>query len=393
MRGMARIARIALLTLALLGASARAHAEVTLQARGLLDLCFNTGAQARTRNLTTFRDSNFDPYRLRLFLDASVGEGLEIYIQTLLSENNVGTRADGAYALWTPWKSRDLHLQAGNIPWPVGTWAPRKYSDKNPLIGEPLIYQHHTSLPWNEVPVGVDELLAYAGRGQDQIAFGGDWVGMPVVDDRWWDAGVVALGSVRPIEFALGVTRGSPGWPEPGNEDTPGQSVLGRIGITPAPAVRLGISGSYGPWIPSFLAYALPPGKQLTDFHESLAMADLELQGGRAELHSEAFVKSWDTMTTGTLRLHGGYVETRVGLGAITWLAARAEVMRFNDVTPSAGPARPWDDPLDRYELGAGLRASREVNLKLSVQRDVLRRPGQPIENADALSLAASIKF
>ena len=51
-----------------------------------------------------------------------------------------GTRADGAYALWTPWKSRDLHLQAGNIPWPVGTWAPRKYSDKNPLIGEPLIY-------------------------------------------------------------------------------------------------------------------------------------------------------------------------------------------------------------------------------------------------------------
>ena len=203
--------------------------------------------------------------------------------------------------------------------------------------------------------MGFDELLAYAGRGQNQIASGGGWVGMPVVDDRWWDAGVVALGSVRPIEFALGVTQGAPGWPEPGSEDT--------------------------------------PGKKLTDFHESLAMADLELQGGRAELHSEAFVKSWDTITTGTLRLHGGYVETRVGLGAITWLAARAEVMRFSDVTPSAGPARPWDDPLDRYELGAGLRASREVNLKLSVQRDVKRRPGQPIENADALSLAASIKF
>ncbi len=386
-------ARVALIGLAMLGASLPASAEVTLQARGLLDLSLTTGSQAHDRNLTTFRDSNFDPYRLRLFLDASVADGLAVYVQTLLSEKNGSVRADGAYAQWTPWNSRDLHLQVGTLPWPIGTWAPRKYSDKNPLNGEPLMYQHHTSLMWNMVPSGVDELLDYAGLGQRQIVQRRSFVGMPVVDDRWWDAGIVALGAVRPIEFALGITQGSPGWPEPGIEDTPGQSVLGRVGITPTPSVRFGLSGSYGPWIPRYFAYALPPGKKLTDYSEALAMADLELQGGRAELRGEAFLKSWETMTAGTLRLHGGYLETRVGLGALTWMAARAEVMRFAEVSPSVGPARPWDDPLDRYELGAGLRATRDVRVKLSVQRDVKRRPGQPIERADALALAASIKF
>jgi hypothetical protein len=284
-------------------------------------------------------------------------------------------------------------VEAGKIPWPIGTWAPRKYSDKNPLIGEPLMYQHHTSLPWNRIPVDIDELVGLAGQGQQQIATGGSWVGMPIVDDRWWDAGVVALGSMRPVEFALGMTQGAPGWPEPGSEDVPGQSVMGRLGFTPAPAVRVGVSGSWGPWIPRYFAYALPPGKGLRDFAEQMVMADLEVQRGTAELHGEGFVKEWQTMTTGTLRIHGGYLEGRVGLGAISWLALRAETMQFSDVTASSGPARPWDDPQERFEIGVGMRATREVHMKLSVQRDVRHRYEQPTERADAVALATSIRF
>ncbi|MEO5989300.1 MAG: hypothetical protein ABIU54_11900 [Candidatus Eisenbacteria bacterium] len=389
---MKRLAQVALMMVGLVGASERVGAEVSLQARGLLDLCFATGQQVHGRNLTTFGDSNFEPYCLRLFLDASVADGLDVYVQTLLAEGYGGVRADGAYAMWSPWKSRDLHLEAGKIPWPIGTWAARKYSDKNPLVGEPLMYQHHASLPWNLVPADVNELVSFAGMGQASIE-GGDWVGMPVVDDRWWDAGIVALGSARRFEFAAGVTQGAPGWPEPGTEDTPGQSVLGRVGIVPTPAVRLGLSGSYGPWLPEFFEYALRPGSRLADFHEMLAMADVELQRGRVELRGEAFTKSWDTITTGTLRLHGGYLETRIGVGALTWIAGRAEMMRFSEVTPTTGPSRPWDDPLDRYEIGAGVRATREVHLKLSAQRDVMRPPGKPTVNADALALAASIRF
>jgi hypothetical protein len=369
-----------------------ARAEVTLQARGLLDLTAAGGSRSNERNLTTFGDSNYDPYRLRLFLDAAVADGLDLYVQTLLAEGT-SVRADGAYALWTPWRERDLHLEAGKIPWPVGTWAPRKYSDKNALIGEPLMYQHHTSLPWNRIPDDIEDLLEYAGQGQGQIARHGDWVGMPVVDDRWWDAGVVALGSARPLEFALGVTQGAPGWPEPGHEDVPGQSVLGRLGFVPSPAVRVGVSGSIGPWVPRYFAYALPPGKALRDFEEQLVMGDFEFQGRDSEVHAEGYVKTWQTMTTGDLVVRGGYVESRVGLGAVLWLAGRAEVMRFSDVTPSTGATRPWDDPLDRYEVGLGARASREVRIKLSMQRDVIRRPGEPVENADTFALASSIRF
>lgn len=389
---MSRIVRIAIMALGLMGTSERARAEVTLQARGLLDLCFATGRQVHDRNLTTFGDSNFDPYRLRLFLDASVADGLDVYVQTLLAEGNAGIQADGAYVMWTPWRSRDLHLEVGKLPWPIGTWAPRKYSDKNPLVGEPLMHQYHTSLPWNQIPANVDELVNLAGRGQTAI-LGASWVGMPIVDDRWWDAGIVALGSARPFEFAAGVIQGSPGWPEPGTEDTPGQSILGRLGFMPTPALRFGVSGSHGPWLPRYFESELPVGMKLTDLNETLAMADIEVQGGRAELHGEGFIKSWDTITTGTLRIRGGYLETRIGLGALTWASARAELMRFSEVAPTTGPSRPWDDPLDRYEIGAGLRATRDVLVKLSVQRDVQRAPGRPVVNVDALALAASLRF
>ena len=370
-----------------------ANAEIDMRVRGLLDLGVTTGSQSIDRNLTTFGDTNFDPYRLRLFLDAAVADGLDIYVQTLLDENFMGLRADGAYLMWTPWNQRDLHLEAGKIPWPIGTWAPRKYSDKNPLIGEPLMYQHHTSNPWNVIPVDADDLVRRAGLGQSVVQ-GGDWVGMPVVDDRWWDAGVVAIGSTRPLEFALGVTQGSPGWPEPGHEDTPGQSVLGRLGYAPSPAFRVGVSGSHGPWIPRYFASALPAGGKVTDYMESLAMADLELLGSRGELHAEAFVKDWETVNTGTLRTSGGYLEARVGIGAGAWLAMRGESMRFSDVVTTADPGgRPWDDPRERYELGVGVRATREVRLKLSVQRDVLHRLHEPIEQADVLALSSSIRF
>jgi hypothetical protein len=371
-------------------ASAAGAADVRFG--GLFDVAASAGT-GRVLNRTSHGDSPFDPYRLRLSLDASVTTSLQVYAQMILHEGMQELRADEAYLMWTPWASRDAHLEAGKIPWPIGTFGPRTYSDRNPLIGAPLMYQYHTALPWNHVPTGVDELVSNAGQGQELLP-AGEWIGMPVVDDRWWDVGVAAVGAQRPLEYAFGVTRGSPGWPEPESvENVKGHSVMGRLGIVPVAGVRAGVSGSWGMWAPEWFVFQLPPGKQTTDYHEALAMADLELMRNRWELRGEAFLKYWETVTTGTLRLHGGYAEARVGLAAGAWLAARAELMRFSDVTTSGGITRPWDDGVDRYEAGIGYRVTREVQVRLVGQRNVRHPYGTVVTTEDLGALATSIRF
>jgi len=374
------------------GAATAGAAEVRFG--GLFDVAATAG-NGDVLNRTSHGDSPFDPYRLRLKLDASVTPKLQVYGQMVLHEGQKELRADEAYLMWTPWLGRDAHLEAGKIPWPIGTFGPRTYSDKNPLVGAPLMYQYHTALPWNRVPASVDELVAHAGQGQQLL--GADpqtWIGMPVVDDRWWDVGVAAVGVQRPFEYSVGVTRGSPGWPEAMSvENVKGQSVMGRIGIVPMTGVRAGVSGSYGMWAPDWFVYSLPPGNQTTDYHEALAMADLELMRDRWELRGEAFLKYWETVTTGTLHLNGGYAEARVGLLAGAWFAARAERMRFSDVTTSGGITRPWDDGVDRYEAGFGYRVTREVQVRLVGQRNVRRPYGTPVVSEDLGTLATSIRF
>src|SRR5439155_15651364 len=103
-----------------------------------------------------------------------------------------GPYVDGAYVMITPRTERDLHLVAGKIPWLIGTFAPRSYSEHNPLIGKPLMYQHHTTLLWFTVPQNADVLLGAAGTGQEGVGYiGGGARGMAVVDDGYWDTGAM----------------------------------------------------------------------------------------------------------------------------------------------------------------------------------------------------------
>lgn len=254
----------------------------------------------------------------------------------------------------------------------------------------PLMYQYRTALAWDSQAGDADELVTSAGHGQ--IESDADHTYLPIVDDRWWDTGLVVLGSQRPFEFALGVEQGSPSWPAPGEDNTPGQTLLGRLGVAPVAGVRVGVSGAYGTWMPEWFSWALPANRSVSDYHEVLTMADLELARDRFELRAEGYAKRWETATTGDLDVRGGYAEAKLGVGTGAWLAARGEVMRFSDITTSAGD-RPWDDDVDRIEAGAGYRASRDVSLKLAGQRTVRHPFGAGDLTTDLVSLAASIRF
>src|SRR5437764_10157040 len=256
-----------LAVLTMLVAPALAAAAPEVHVRGLLDLGLASSNDARRINQLTFAESNFDPYRLRLFLDAKLATGLEVHVQSLFSEGTSTVRADGVYALWTPWENRDLSVEAGKIPWLIGTYSPRTYSDRNWLIGTPLIYQYRTGLVWNVAQTNADALVLEAGHAQLAPIAGNTY--LPLIDERWWDTGAAVVGSIRPVEFAAGVTQGSPSWPSPGSDDQPGQTVLGRVGLVPVAGVRLGVSGADGTWMPSWFADIVPAGHSLRDYRET----------------------------------------------------------------------------------------------------------------------------
>ena len=164
---------------------------------GLMDLVITGRGEGFEVNGQTYGDNPYDPWGLRLFGDGTISPHIAVFTQAVLHDPS-GVYVEAAYVVLSPSPTRDLHLMAGKIPWPIGTYAPRSYSDKNPFIGKPLMYQYHTSLLWYALPSSADALIAASGSGQGGLGYiGAGHMGMPVVDDSFWDTGAVITGSDR----------------------------------------------------------------------------------------------------------------------------------------------------------------------------------------------------
>jgi hypothetical protein len=378
-----------------LALASRVEAEAPpIHIHGILDVALASRGPATESNVLERGDSPLDGYGVRLFIDAGPTDRLTVFTQLVLRDATP-LYVDGAYALFTPWPSRDLHLMAGKIPWPIGTWAPRTYSNKNPLVGTPLMYQYHTSLLWYDVPANADQILAMAGRGQYGVGYafpGGR--GMAIVDDSYWDVGAVVTGSARPFEFAGGAVAGTPGWGSTSLEENDGKTVLGRIGLAPAPLLRIGFSAAYGPYLHEKLNPRLPTGKTGNDYHQVLLMGDLALEYGHASLIAEAFSNTWETPTVGDLDARGGYVEAKLTLAPGLYAAGRGDALRFGDLTDSGGASRSWDRDLDRLEAGLGYRLDRGTLVKLVWQRDAwLAHGASARQSYDLIAAQLSVAF
>jgi len=368
----------------LIAATAASAAE--FQVHGLLDLVAAQRGEAYESNLFMRGDSPFDAYRLRLFADAQVSERMQIFSQIVL-DDATSPYVDGAYLLFTPMLSRDAHVIAGKVPWAIGTYAPRTYSNKNPLVGTPLMYQYHTTLLWWSVEPNADALLAKSGTGQ--AGYNGH--GMTLVDDSYWDVGITITGSERPLEYAIGLVAGTPGWGSTTQDENSGKSVLGRIGLAPWPGIRLGCSGAYGPYLMQSVGPSLPQGRDANDYHQKLGMADVELLVGHVELRAEGARNLWETPNVGELGVTSGYGELKYSLSFGAFLAGRYDVLRFDEIEDSGGNKRPWDSNVERYEAGAGYRFNRNTVAKAIYQRTSVKTEGAPEENRRAALAAAQV--
>ena len=343
-------------------------AAAQLQVSGQLDLLASTESDERALNTNFRRDSPFNAYQLRIFGQHWVNPRIGVFTE-ILFDSDADPRVNGAYLVVNDLFSQEwLSIRAGLAPSLIGSFGLRSnYFNANPLIGLPLIWQYRTTLD----PSGLASNEDMIRRRDENVA------GLPLLYDACWNLQWEFMGEVGGFEYSLGVTPGSTSNPK-GATKVDGVQVLARIGIEPAPGLRLGVSGSSGSYIggpsrdPGILATSFPG--EPTDYPQRMVGFDFELSRGKARLFSEWYVSTWDApLVAQDLTVKGGYVEGRYDFLPQWFGAVRVGAMFFGDISVSSdgsGPQSGWDDDVFRVESSLTHRLARELQLQVGWQHN-----------------------
>ncbi len=337
-----------------------AMASAQYQVSGQLDLVVRNNSAVDGSNKTFKNFSNFDFVRARIFFDAQPTEKVSVFTQVLV--NNSSFQLYGAYVRLSKVGGRDINIHAGLIPNPVGLWGPRTYSDKNPLIGSPLMYLYHTALSPGPDQNDNQELLDSRGKGFKHY-------GLPMMYDPCWNTGIEVFGAIGMVDWSVGALSGSISAPRTQREkDLPQMTT--RLGLYFSPVFSLQFSGFAGPYLSDVSDFYTP-------FEQEDAEEYLNLGGGigahydygMLEMYGEAFVARWEHPVYGNLDAYSAYVDARYKLAPQWYVAGRAEGIRFSehDFGGDVGK-QDWDYPLNRFELGVGHRVNEAVTLKIVTQ-------------------------
>ena len=225
--------------------------------------------------------------------------------------------------------SRFLVADVGRFPHPIGSFAARRFSSRNPLIGAPDAYT-----------------LQYPNGAQ-------------------------LSGSRRFIDYRAAVVD----FPAVHEGYTPDPTRAWRpafgIGVTPYMGIRLGSSYTWGPYLNDELTSAQLAGKSWRSYAQRIASADLAVSFGYFELNSEAAFSSYDVPNRADpLDGYAYYVEGKYTLTPRLFVATRLERNDYPFIMalPNFWVARKTDFHDEEYGLGFRLTASTLV--KTSYRRD-----------------------
>ncbi|HWC74317.1 MAG TPA: hypothetical protein VG454_10315 [Gemmatimonadales bacterium] len=234
-----------------------------------------------------------------------------------------------------------LLLEAGKILQPIGAFGTRRFSNTNPLIGEPDAYP--PQYPWGAVVAGVLGQLDY------HVAL----ASLPAVNERYQP----------PPDDYLRPTAG--------------------IGISVRPAFRLGVTATHGPYLGDTVNAQLPAGTSWHDYKQTVVAADARFSKGYLEARGEATWSEYDVPTVAD-PVHGlgWYLELRGTVSPRVFLAGRYEYYRYAFILPVSQTF--WvgrETTQMNAEVGMGYRFTSATLLKASVRRDhwpVHTIPGAP---------------
>lgn len=224
--------------------------------------------------------------------------------------------------------SRLFVLDVGRTTPVIGTFAPRHYSTRNPLIGEPDGYS-------------LDYPLAIKLSGEaTHFDYRAALVSLPTTHDSYQPE---PTGRLRP---AIGA------------------------GVTPFVGFRLGGSFTVGPYLNRHVSPTSLAGQSWSDFNQRVFAFDAAFARGYLETHAEAARGTYEVPGRPDITGFTYYGEAKYTFTPRFFLAARAERNDYPSIRPTAtGFAdRLWD--FVDGEFGAGFRASQTTLLKASVRGD-----------------------
>jgi hypothetical protein len=331
-------------------------------------------------NYTDYEHSSLRMLRVGLTASIKAHDRLSI-LGEVRSEDMGQVRPYALFVRFRPWRSRAFDVQAGRVPPTFGAFARRTYPADNLLIGYPLAYQYLTSLRPDALPANADELLRMRGRGWSSNFSIGDLAsdrGLPIVSAFRWDTGVQLHAAGRMVEAALAVTTGSLANPLV-RDDNAGKQVAGRVRLTPATGLILGVSAARGPYLTRDASRSAGAGQRNGQFTQTALGADAEYSRRYYLLRIEAIVSDWRLPIVNApeitlpLRASSMLVEGRYKIRPGLYLAARFDHLGFSEVSGTARTAE-WDAPVTRVELGGGYSLLHNLLLKASFQHNT--RPG-----------------
>ncbi|HTJ23287.1 MAG TPA: hypothetical protein VL383_12870 [Gemmatimonadaceae bacterium] len=234
--------------------------------------------------------------------------------------------------------SRLAVIDVGRVTPVIGTFASRRYSTRNPLIGVPDGYS-------------LDYPLAIKLSGETAH-----------FDYR------AALVSLPTTHAAY--------QPDPTDRLRPAVG----LGVTPFVGFRLGGSFTMGPYLNRDISPTLLAGQKWTDFDQRVIAFDLAFARGYLETHAEAARGTYEVPGRANITGFTYYGEAKYTFTPRFFIAGRAERNNYPAIRPTATgyASRTWD--FVDGELGAGFRARASTLLKASVRGDRWwgLRPNQP---------------
>jgi hypothetical protein len=297
-----------------------------------------------------------------------------------------------AYARVRPWRKQDLDIEVGRVPPAFGAFGRRAYSTDNPVIGYPLAYQYLTSLRTDAVPATADDLLRMRARGWRSsfpVGVPTPGPGVPLISGFRWDTGLRARWKEGPVEVTGALTNGTLSNPRV-SDDNDGKQMSGRVTITPAIGVIIGVSGASGAW----LARDVPSsgGSQQRAFG-----ADVEYSRDHWIVRGELVFSRWSLplplapSNVQAVSSLGRWVEGRYRLTPRIFVSGRADRLGFSRLQERTAGTIPWDAPVTRIEGGAGYYLQRNLVARATVQTN--RRDAGRVLNRTFISAQLAYWF
>ncbi len=344
----------ALLLVVLLALSARAQSGILLQ--GIVDgeawstsnssnlLTRNAGRPAGLGRLELW--GAYEPFAGFVIYAEGAGEGGPARSDrgTTIYDNQLGIR----YA-----RTPAFVIDVGKMTPVIGTFAPRHFSTRNPLIGVPDGYTL-------QYPVGVKV------------------------------SGNLGIFDYRAAMVSLPTTH-------VGYQPDPSPVLRPAIGggITPIVGLRVGGSFTAGPYLNKDDQPTVPTGTSWSDFHQRVVALDATYSHGYLETHAEAARGTYDIPDAASITGFTYYGEVKYTFTPRFFLAARGERNKYPFIRAATVVFAPYADRLTDFvdgEFGAGYRVSTSTLIKASVREDRWWvKPGQGFKGPGGHALAIQI--